>query len=88
MFARGVAVLGHREGVFLLPSETILKDGQQAYVFVADGDKAKRVDVTTGVIRNGTTEVIGLAEGDKVVVKGQESLAQGSTIKVEAPEKE
>jgi hypothetical protein len=88
MFARGVAVLGRRDGVFLLPSEAIQKDGQQAYLFVADGDKAKRVDVTTGVIRNGTTEILGLAEGDKVIVKGQETIAEGSTIKIEAPSKE
>ncbi len=88
MFARGVAVLGRRDGVFLLPSEAIQKDGQQAYIFVANGEKAKRVDVTTGVIRNGTTEVLGLAEGDKVIVKGQETIADGSTIKIEAPSKE
>ncbi len=88
MFARGVAMLGRREGVYLLPSEAIQKDGQQAYVFIAEGEKAKRVNVTTGVIRNGTTEVLGLAEGDKVIVKGQETIADGSPIKVEAPAKE
>ncbi len=88
MFARGVAMLGRREGVFLLPSEALQKDGQQAYVFVADGDKAKRVNVTTGVIRDGTTEALGLAEGDRVIVKGQETLVDGSLIKIEAPAKE
>lgn len=86
MFARGVAVLGKRDGVFLLPSEAILKDGDQSYVYLADGDKAKRVNVTTGATRNGTTEAIGLTEGDKVVVKGQTTLAEGAPIKIETGE--
>ena len=86
MFARGQAVLGTRPGVFLVPSEAILRDGDQAYVFVMEGDKAKRVNVTTGVVRNGNTEVLGIAEGDKVIVKGQATLTDGSTVKVDAGE--
>lgn len=88
MFARGTAVLGRREGVFLLPSEAIKKDGEQAYVYLAVDGKAKRQNVTTGIIRDGHTEVTGLAEGDQVVVKGQDTLAEGSEIKVEEAPKE
>jgi RND family efflux transporter MFP subunit len=83
LFARGTAILGRREGVFLLPSEAVRKDGAQSYVFLADGEKAKRLDVTTGVRRNGSTEVVGVTEGDRVVTKGQETLAEGVKIKVE-----
>ena len=80
MFARGVAVLGKRGGVILLPSEAIIKDGQNAHVFLANGDKAKRAEVKLGVTRDGTTEVIGLNDGDKVIVKGQDALADGAAI--------
>ena len=87
MFARGQAMLGQRDGVFLVPSEVILKDGEQAYVFLAEGEKAKRQNITVGAVRNGTTEVTGVSVGDKVVVKGQESLAEGSKIKIEGATK-
>ena len=82
MFSRGVAVLGERSGVILLPSEAVLRDGEQAYVYIAQGDKAVRIDVTTGVTRNGATEVIGLTEGDRVIVKGQTTIANDAPIKV------
>jgi RND family efflux transporter MFP subunit len=85
MFARGVAVLGRRDGVFLLPSEAVLKDGVKSYVFLAVGEKAQRRDVTTGVTRNGSTEIIGVGEGDRVIVKGQANLADGSPIKLQGP---
>lgn len=83
MFARGVAVMGERSGVFLLPSEAILKDGDKSYVFLAVGTKSNRADVVLGPTRDGTTEVSGLSPGDNVIVKGQTTLAEGSSIKVE-----
>jgi RND family efflux transporter MFP subunit len=83
MFARGVAVLGRRDGVFLVPSEAVLKDGDKSYVFIAVGEKAQRRDVTIGVTRNGSTEVIGIGEGDQIIVKGQGTLTDGSTIKLQ-----
>ena len=85
MFARGVAVLGRRDGVFLVPSEAVLKDGDKSYVFLAVGEKAQRREVKTGVTRNGSTEVVGIGDGDRIIVKGQGTLTDGSTIKLQDP---
>ena len=83
MFARGVVTLGQRSGVHLLPSEALLQDGQRTYVFLMAGDQAKRREVQAGPTRNGSTEVIGLSDGDSVIIKGQTTLADGAPVRIE-----
>ncbi|HXH61716.1 MAG TPA: efflux RND transporter periplasmic adaptor subunit, partial [Fimbriimonadaceae bacterium] len=85
MFARGEAKIGTRNGVILLPSTSLIVDGENASIFLANGDKAKRVAVKTGETKDGVTEVHGISAGDEVIVRGQESLADGTPIKVEKP---
>ena len=48
-----------------------------------EGDTATRVVVQTGLVSKTDTEIVsGLAEGDRVVVKGQSYLADGSMVRV------
>ena len=83
MFARGVVTLGQRSGVHLLPSEALLQDGKKAYVFLMAGDRAERREVQAGPTRNGSTEVVGLSDGDSVIIKGQTTIADGSAVRTE-----
>ena len=71
-----------------MPTEAILTGtGDERYVFVVDdfgeGDTATRVVVQTGLVSKTDTEIVsGLAEGDRVVVKGQSYLADGAVVRV------
>lgn len=83
MFARGVVRLGKRAGVVTVPIEAIVRDGESAYVFIVEGNSAKKVDVKLGLRSGPYQEVSGLEQGKKVVTEGQNSLVNGTTVKVE-----
>lgn len=83
MFARGLIALGVREGAAVVPTSAILRIGESSYVFIQEGDKAKRVPVQTGMESNGDIEVLDLQPGTPVIVRGQNLVVDGSTIRVE-----
>lgn len=67
----------------VIPREAVVRELQHAHVFVAEGDVAKRRDVTLGLEEGGRIEVnTGVKPGDKVVIAGQGGLKDGSKIKI------
>ena len=83
MFAVGVIDLQNLMSKTVVPADSIVKSGQQTYVFVVEGNKAKKVEVKTGIQNDGVLEVSGVQVGQKVVVKGQAQLVDGSIVKVD-----
>ncbi|MGH2607796.1 MAG: peptidoglycan-binding protein [Tepidiformaceae bacterium] len=68
-----VIVLRERENVLSVPVEAVLRDGDQAYVRVRDGDHERRVAVQPGVSDGTYTQVTGdLRVGDQVVVGSED----------------
>lgn len=66
----------------VVPVNLVQKTEEGEYVMVADNGKAKKVNVRSGKVYNGNTEIIqGLKEGDKLVVKGFQELNEGENIK-------
>lgn len=59
-------------------SEAIMEDENGGkYVYVAEGNKAVRKDVTTGIVSEEYTEITkGLSENEKVIVSGKEYLSE------------
>ncbi|MEZ0242046.1 MAG: efflux RND transporter periplasmic adaptor subunit [Sphingomonas sp.] len=54
-----------------VPELAIIGDGDQSFVYVLEGDTAKRVKVTTGVRQDGMVEILsGLQPGQRVVTEG------------------
>lgn len=88
MFARGSIQIRAVPGAAVLPRDAIVTRGAENYVFILDGDKAKRVTVALGLRKNGQVQVLGLAPGDKVVLDGNTSLVDGSVVNVETAKKE
>jgi len=83
MFARIEVALTEKPDALAVPREAVLEEGGKQSVFVVEGNQALRKPIVTGIEQGGLIEVIeGLKEGDKVVVKGQGSLRDGSTIRV------
>jgi RND family efflux transporter MFP subunit len=67
----------------VVPVSVIQKTSGGSMLYLADGNKAKSVMVTTGKNSNGQVEVLsGLTTGDKVIVKGYEELDNGQAIKI------
>jgi RND family efflux transporter MFP subunit len=76
-------VIDERTGVIVLPMEAVLvRDGKNV-VFIAEENKAKMVEVQTG-INNGTEVIIeeGLTAGQKVIVRGQYFLNDEAEINI------
>lgn len=77
-------VLG--EGKVVLPAKALLGAAtDKPYVFVVEGGKAKKVDVTVGM-RNGISVQIlsPLKGGEEVIVSGQNYVSEGSAVKTQA----
>jgi len=84
LFARADLGVAVREDVPMIPEEAVLQraDGAVAFRLGADGRAERRV-LELGVIRDGRVEVrSGLAAGDRVVVRGQNELVDGSPVSV------
>lgn len=71
----------------VIPSQSILNSGNKQFVYVVEGDKAKYVEVTTGLTGAGVTQVLtGLTGGEKLVTVGQSYLSDGDAVRVVAEE--
>lgn len=70
------------EGLFV-PSSSVLVDEQgRNFVYALDNDKAVRKLVRTGkLLQNGIEIIAGLSLDDKIIVKGQQKLVDGSLVK-------
>lgn len=81
MYARVTLPTIKHESVVVLPADAVVADGEETFVFLAQGDKAVRKPVKTGLRDEQRIEVIeGLSPGEPVVVKGQGQLQEGDKI--------
>ena len=65
----------------VVSSDALLEaeDGTK-YVYIVDGDNAKRADVVTGIVTDEVVEIIsGISVGDKVIVSGKEYISEKNT---------
>lgn len=82
MFARGSVIMKTLSGVKVIPKNAIVQRGKESFVFIVNGDKAKMVKVVEGLSKDGSVQVDGINVGDQLVVSGQDSLSDGSTIRI------
>lgn len=65
------------DGVLTISQNSVLKSGDKEYVYVADGKKAVKKDIETGITDGKNVEVLsGISEGDKVITDGKEYLSE------------
>lgn len=88
MYATGKVVLRTVPNAATVPTVAIVKRDGKDVVFVLDGEKAKLVAVRTGLQTDGVIQVEGLTSGQQVIVAGQNSLDDGSKVKLEKDKKE
>lgn len=83
MFAKVYLDTDKIDSALAVKTEAVKEREYKKYVFVADGEAAVEKEVTTGLDTGRYIEITsGLTEGDKVIIKGQDYVNDGSKIKV------
>jgi RND family efflux transporter MFP subunit len=90
LFARVAVPVETASGAVVIPSGALLAlPGGGSVVFVAQDEKAVRRPVQTGLEAGGFVQILdGVAAGEDVVVRGQESLKDGAALKIMGPKKD
>jgi RND family efflux transporter MFP subunit len=74
-----------RTDVVVVPAEALVRDGGSGAVMVANGSRAERRAVTTGLQDEQNIEITsGVRAGELVITRGQLGLADGAAISVAA----
>jgi membrane fusion protein (multidrug efflux system) len=72
-----------RPRALLVPREAVIRELADAYVFVANGEKAERRNIALGLEEGTHVEAIsGVTAGEQVIVAGQGGHRDGAPIKV------
>lgn len=81
MYAEVHLELERHDNAVIVPKQSILTEDDVSYVFLADGDKAKRVEVTTNLVNGKNIEVIGnIKAGDLLIIEGHKFVNDGQAI--------
>jgi membrane fusion protein, heavy metal efflux system len=71
LFAQADVVLSENPTALVVPNAAVLEANGEKFVFVRDGSKFNRVDVTVGATDDEVSEILsGLVPGDEVVTQG------------------
>ena len=79
MFANVEVITDVAGNAISVPQSAVLEDGGKSFVFVAENDAYKKLQVQMGIKTGDRVEIVdGLKSGDKVVIKGNYLLLQQS----------
>ena len=83
MFVEVTVVVEQRPDVTVVPRQAVASRGGRDVVFLLDGQKVNRRDVRLGLGDDDVVQVHeGLVLGDRVVVRGLETLTDGTRVRV------
>jgi membrane fusion protein (multidrug efflux system) len=84
LFARADLGIAMRSDVMMVPEHAIVLRADGSVVFrLVNENEVERVQITTGVYRDGWVEISdGLTADDLVVVRGQNRLVDGSVVEI------
>jgi RND family efflux transporter MFP subunit len=83
MFARMTIAVSQRENAVVVPDSSLIRTGEETYVFVVNNGKTHRCKVKLGLSQGQFQEVLeGVSAGDMVVTHGQTQLKDGQIVEV------
>ncbi len=83
MFVEVTVVVERRPDVSVVPRQAVTNRGGKNVVFLLDGQRASRRDVSLGLGDDEQVQVLaGIALGDRIVVRGLETLTDGTRVRV------
>ena len=85
MFGKAILRLKSIPNALTLPVDAIRKEGDKSFVFVRNGDVAKRVEIRVGQQQGEFVQVFNLTTTQDVVLKGKDLLQDGSKIREDKP---
>ena len=73
----------HYKKALSVPDTSIIFEDEKKYIYkILDNNKIDKIEVVTGVRKDGNLEVLeGLKENDKIVKEGLSRLSKGMTVK-------
>lgn len=75
MFARASVILRRNESALTIPNSAIIEANGEKFVFVREGDKYNRVEISIGATDDEYSEITdGLVPGDEVVTQGNREI--------------
>lgn len=87
MFANVTLLVGEHRDALTVPTQAIFKDDNGYYLFVANGETAKRVNVKIGVEQGTKTEILeGLDAAAQVITTGQQLVKADGPISIQSPQ--
>lgn len=82
MFAQIEIRYNLREAI-LVPNISVLRQGEEKFVYIVEGDKVKKVTVITGGLNNDLIEITdGIGNNEKIVISGQNYISDGDSVNV------
>lgn len=83
MFTRVELTAQENKDVIVIPIDALIKEGDEIFVYIMEGDKASKKKVTTGISDGIRTEIIvGLNPGEQLIIAGQQNLKDGMPVSV------
>ncbi|KAE9636282.1 efflux RND transporter periplasmic adaptor subunit [Defluviitalea raffinosedens] len=83
MFAEVEFAVDTVKDALIVPREAVLNEGDIYYVYIVEGDRAKKTEVKLGLDNGKEVEVVeGLTEGAQLIVKGQNYLEDGGKVQI------
>jgi multidrug efflux pump subunit AcrA (membrane-fusion protein) len=83
MFAKIELVLSQKPHALVVPQHAVIEERGVKMIYIVKENQAFRKMIVTGIEQFPYVEVLeGLSEGDRVVVRGQDALREGSTVRV------
>ncbi|HSB36707.1 MAG TPA: hypothetical protein VLH41_07500, partial [Thermoanaerobaculia bacterium] len=74
-------ITGEKRGALAIPRAALLRDGDRRYVYRLDEGRARRRDVSVGLVGLNDVEVTGgLAENDAVILPGTVPISDGLRV--------
>lgn len=84
MYGRAELELAVHAGALVVPSEAVQLSNEKAFVFVLEGDTAKRRAVTVGESLGDLVELTGVPAGAVIITRGIDALADGAKVRTAA----
>ena len=79
-------VVAEKKAALVIPRATLQRDGAKRFAWIVKDGRARRADLTLGVIGANEVEVSGgLSEGDRVLVPGAAPLSEGARVDLRHP---
>lgn len=83
MFVKADIVIASKDSTVVIPKSIILSSGRGKSVFIVDRSNARERRITTGIENQDNVEIVeGLSVNDRLIIKGYETLRNGSKIKI------